>query len=108
VSSTKLGQCIAVIFSGWSPLSCSPPTGPRLRVTVNLNPDWRFINDDPAGAQARGFDDSRWTAFSAPHTYNDMDSFDNWSTPRHCGNRSSVTDDSVPKDIHGAGGMAGT
>src|SRR5260221_661096 len=55
------------------------------RVTVNFNPDWRFIKDDPAGAQARGFDDSQWTIVSTPHTYNDVDTFDNWSTPGHRG-----------------------
>jgi beta-galactosidase len=55
------------------------------RVTLNFNPDWRFIKDDPAGAQAPGFDDKGWTVVSAPHTYNDVDTFDNWSTPGHRG-----------------------
>jgi beta-galactosidase len=55
------------------------------RLTLNFNPDWRFIKDDPAGAQAPAFDDSRWTVVSAPHTYNDIDTFDNWSTPGHRG-----------------------
>jgi beta-galactosidase len=55
------------------------------RLTLNFNPDWRFIKDDPAGAQAPGFDDTGWTAVSAPHTYNDIDTFDNWSTPGHRG-----------------------
>jgi len=34
-----------------------------------------------------GFDDSRWTVVSAAHTYNDIDTFDNWSTPGHRGER---------------------
>jgi beta-galactosidase len=55
------------------------------RVTLNFNPDWRFIKDDPAGAQAPGFDDKGWAAVAAPHTYNDVDTFDNWSTPGHRG-----------------------
>jgi beta-galactosidase len=54
-------------------------------VTLNFNPDWRFIKDDPAGAQAPDFDDSGWDLVSAPHTYNDVDTFDNWSTPGHRG-----------------------
>lgn len=51
----------------------------------NFNPDWRFLKDDPAGAEAAGFDDSAWAPVSAPHTYNDADTFDNWSLPGHRG-----------------------
>jgi beta-galactosidase len=50
------------------------------RVVYNLNPDWRFIQQDVAGAAAVSFDDSGWAAVSVPHTYNDVDSFDNWIT----------------------------
>ena len=55
------------------------------RQTVNFNPDWKFIKSDPAGAEAPDFDDSAWTTVSAPHTYNDTDTFDNWSLPGHRG-----------------------
>src|SRR5687768_14410772 len=55
------------------------------RETLNFNPDWRFLKDDPAGASAGEFDDSTWTLVSAPHTYNDIDTFDNPSTPGHRG-----------------------
>ena len=55
------------------------------RLTLNFNPDWRFIKDDPAGASAPGFDDRAWAVVSAPHTYNDTDTFDHWSTPGHRG-----------------------
>lgn len=55
------------------------------RLTLNFNPDWRFIKDDPAGAQAPDFDDRAWTVVSAPHTFNDTDTFDHWSTPGHRG-----------------------
>lgn len=55
------------------------------RLTLNFNPDWRFLKDDPAGASAPGFDDQTWTIVSTPHTYNDTDTFDNWSTPGHRG-----------------------
>ncbi len=55
------------------------------RLTLNFNPDWRFLKDDPAGAQAPGFDDRDWALVTAPHTYNDVDTFDNWSTPGHRG-----------------------
>ena len=65
-------------------LAATAPTAAE-RLALNFNPDWRFIKDDPAGAQAPGFDDSAWTVVSAPHTFNDTDTFDNWSTPGHRG-----------------------
>jgi len=55
------------------------------RQTVNFNPDWKFLKADPVGAQAPGFDDDAWTTISTPHTFNDTDTFDNWSTPGHRG-----------------------
>ncbi len=55
------------------------------RQTLNFNPDWKFVKTDPAGAEAPGFDDATWTDVSAPHTYNDTDTFDNWSLPGHRG-----------------------
>lgn len=55
------------------------------RLTFNLNPDWKFIKADPAGAAAPEFNDAAWQAVSAPHTFNDVDTFDNWSTPGHRG-----------------------
>ncbi len=55
------------------------------RQTINFNPDWKFVKADPAGAEAPGFDDATWATVSAPHTYNDTDTFDNWSLPGHRG-----------------------
>ena len=55
------------------------------REILNFNPDWKFTKADPAGAEAPGFDDRAWTTVSAPHTFNDTDTFDNWSTPGHRG-----------------------
>ncbi|HLL67860.1 MAG TPA: glycoside hydrolase family 2 TIM barrel-domain containing protein [Micromonosporaceae bacterium] len=46
------------------------------RVVYNLNPDWRFIQRDVAEAHAAAFDDAGWTVVSVPHTFNDVDSFD--------------------------------
>jgi beta-galactosidase len=51
------------------------------RFTLNFNLDWRFLKADPAGAAQPGFDDHAWTTVSTPHTFNDTDTFDNWSTP---------------------------
>jgi beta-galactosidase len=51
-----------------------PPASPR--VTFNMNPGWKFIRQDVRGAEAPDFDDSAWATVSTPHTYNDVDSFD--------------------------------
>lgn len=48
------------------------------RQTFGLNLDWRFIRSNVAGAEQVAFDDSGWAVVSVPHTYNDVDSFDNW------------------------------
>ncbi len=55
------------------------------RTVLNFNPDWRFVRDDPAGASAIAFDDAAWTPVSTPHTYNDADTFDDWSLSAHRG-----------------------
>src|SRR5450759_3963243 len=78
-----LSLLLVLQFAGCTSIGEKPAAPARL--TLNFNPDWRFIKDDPAGAQAPGFDDHAWTTVSAPHTYNDTDTFDNWSTPGHSG-----------------------
>ncbi|GIM92430.1 sugar-binding domain-containing protein [Paractinoplanes toevensis] len=50
------------------------------RQVYDLNLDWKFIRQDVTGAQVVDFDDSGWATVSVPHTYNDVDSFDNWIT----------------------------
>jgi beta-galactosidase len=55
------------------------------RTSVDFNPGWRFLRDDPAGAAEPAFDDGAWAVVSAPHTFNDTDTFDNWSLPGHRG-----------------------
>jgi beta-galactosidase len=50
------------------------------RVTYNFNPCWRFIRQDVPGSEAPQFDDSQWQIVSTPHTYNDVDSFDEYAT----------------------------
>jgi beta-galactosidase len=50
-----------------------PPVSPR--VTYSFNPGWKFIREDVTNAEQVGFDDSKWSDVSAPHTYNDVDSY---------------------------------
>ena len=51
----------------------APPASPR--VTFDFNADWKFIRQDVTGAEAVGFDDSKWDNVSTPHSYNETDSF---------------------------------
>src|SRR5690625_1464680 len=55
-------------------------TPPEARTVYNMNMDWRFHKGDVEGAEAVDFDDSDWELVSAPHTFNDVDSFDEWIT----------------------------
>ncbi len=41
----------------------------------NFNPGWKFFKGDVTNADQPTFDDSKWTDVSAPHTYNDVDSY---------------------------------
>src|SRR5215470_19493808 len=69
----------AAAFLGSAPIRAAE------RLTLNFNPDWKFIKADPAGAAQHAFNDAGWTNVSAPHTFNDTDTFDNWSPPNHIG-----------------------
>ena len=53
--------------------------------TLNFDPDWKFLKADPPGAQAEAYDDSTWTTVSAPHTFNDTDTFDHFNVGGHTG-----------------------
>ena len=74
---------MALVFLAFYATAFSLFAGGRL--TLNFNPDWKFIKADPSGAQAPNFNDSGWTTVSAPHTYNDVDTFDDFSLPGHRG-----------------------
>ena len=51
----------------------TPPASPN--ATFNFNPGWKFIREDVTNAEQVAFDDSKWSDVSAPHTYNDVDSY---------------------------------
>jgi|GEM_PF-2086865 len=51
----------------------TPPASPR--ATFNFNPGWKFFKSDVTNAEQVAFDDSKWSEVSAPHTYNDTDSY---------------------------------
>jgi beta-galactosidase len=55
------------------------------RTKYNFNPDWKFLKDNPQDAQNTSFDDASWTTISCPHTFNDVDTFDDYSLGHHDG-----------------------
>ena len=55
------------------------------RQKLNFNADWRFIKQDIAEAKNPAFEDGGWARVSCPHTYNDTDTFDDFSLPNHRG-----------------------
>jgi len=50
-----------------------PPASPRQ--VLDFNPDWRFFKGDVTNAAEVSCEDSPWTNVSAPHTFNDVDSY---------------------------------
>jgi beta-galactosidase len=55
------------------------------RHTLSFNSDWKFIKSDVPDAKNANFDDASWTTVSCPHTYNDIDTFDDFSLAGHRG-----------------------
>jgi beta-galactosidase len=53
--------------------SFTPPASPH--ATYSFNPGWKFIREDVTNAMRTAFDEAKWTDVSAPHTYNDVDSY---------------------------------
>jgi beta-galactosidase len=46
------------------------------RTVIDLNPGWKFIRQDVAGAEQNAFDDSKWDSINLPHTWNNLDGQD--------------------------------
>jgi beta-galactosidase len=73
----------------WKALLCCVLSGQTVsageRLTLNFNHDWKFLKADPPGAFQPAFNDQAWTPVSAPHTFNDIDTFDDFSVPNHIG-----------------------
>lgn len=57
------------------------------RTKYNFNPDWKFIKENPENAQNIDFDDADWSTISTPHTFNDVDTFDDMSLGGHKGEK---------------------
>ncbi|MFY0606452.1 MAG: DUF4982 domain-containing protein [Cyclobacteriaceae bacterium] len=58
---------------------------PGNRTKYNFNPDWKFIQENPENAHEVSFEDGNWKTISCPHTFNDVDTFDDLSHGHHDG-----------------------
>ncbi len=72
---------IATVLIG--PLKAADVPPPRQK--LNFNADWRFLRADAPGAEKPEFDSASWSKVSCPHTWNDVDTFDNFGTGGHQG-----------------------
>ena len=61
------------------------PFSQNNRVKYNFNLDWKFIQENPEDAASINFDDDTWRTVSCPHTFNDTDTFDDFSIGKHKG-----------------------
>ena len=59
----------------WLMLVCSIAWGEG-RHCQNFNPDWKFIKGDVRNASLTNYNDESWSVVSLPHTFNDVDTFD--------------------------------
>ncbi|WP_372772736.1 sugar-binding domain-containing protein [Mangrovibacterium sp.] len=59
------------------------PAGNRAKYNFNL--DWKFTKSNQEKADAIAFDDADWNTISCPHTFNDEDTFDDYSLGHHDG-----------------------
>ena len=81
-------SAIVFCFAMQAEVACAQPIGsgtiapPR---KLSLNADWKFIRDDVENAQASDFDATKWSTVSCPHTWNDIDTFNNFGTGGHQG-----------------------
>lgn len=64
----------AAVIVGWFfALGQMARADDALRQAQDLDPGWKFIEQDVAGAQEAAFDDSAWQSISLPHTWNNLD-----------------------------------
>ena len=81
----KILSMLAVLILTTSTIYSQDIKGNRTK--YNFNPAWKFIKENPKNAQDINFDDSSWSSVSCPHTFNDVDTFDDLSLGGHKGEK---------------------
>ena len=72
------GVRLALLSLAWASTAMAAPFAPPVtpRHAYDFDAGWKFIKQDVPGAEATGFDDHAWETVSTPHTYNDVDTYD--------------------------------
>ncbi|RXP55109.1 DUF4982 domain-containing protein [Lutibacter sp. HS1-25] len=84
---------LMIVFAGFLLISCQSNSQVLKEITqgnrtkYNFNPDWKFIQENPENAEVFNYDDTSWSTVSAPHTFNDVDTFDDFSLGGHKGEK---------------------
>lgn len=80
---------IGILFSTFSGLAQDVKSISKEgnRTKYNFNFDWKFIKSNPTNAQDFNFKDASWSTVSAPHTFNDIDTFDDLALGGHNGEK---------------------
>jgi beta-galactosidase len=61
------------VFDNTNPNTFQVPASPR--ATYNFNSGWKFVFGDSTGADQPGYNDSKWSDVSLPHTWNEIDTY---------------------------------
>ncbi|WP_282122046.1 glycoside hydrolase family 2 protein [Algibacter mikhailovii] len=91
MTKTKFNKALFIFLIGVVLFSCHNknidivPASQDTRTKYNFNVDWKFIKENPENAHELGFDDTSWSTVSCPHTFNDVDTFDDLSHGHHDG-----------------------
>lgn len=65
--------------------------GKALNNKYNFNLGWKFKKENMIDAEKIEFDDLNWETVSTPHTFNDIDTFDDFMEGGHNGERNMFT-----------------
>lgn len=82
---TIIATLVCFAVQGVADVSAEFPDNDVSGRKLNLNADWQFVRSDVDGAAATDFDASQWDTVSCPHTWNDVDTFDDFGTGGHQG-----------------------
>jgi beta-galactosidase len=67
ISNPLYALALAALLLGHLPLAAKPFSSPRTVLSVDA--DWKFVLDDPFGAESPAFDAQSWRTLSLPHDW---------------------------------------
>ena len=67
ISKSQYGLALAALLLGIQPLAAKPVSPSR--TILSADAEWKFVLDDPAGAESTTFDAESWRTVSLPHDW---------------------------------------